>query len=242
MGLRIDAQHEDVFKFMHRDLSAHARMPMQFSPQEILETIRMVQMENLDIRTITMGISLRDCADPSLEAAAQEGLRQDLPLGGAARRRRRRDRARVRHPDHQQAHLGDADRARRGSVRPATTTCCSPSTSIARPREVGVNFLGGFSALVHKGTTPGDARADRVAPRGARAHRARLRVGQRRHDARRHQHGRRRAHGRDHRRRPRSARPIATASAAPSSSCSATPSRTTRSWPARSTASASPTA
>ena len=32
-----------------------------YSPQEIVETIRMVQMENLDIRTITMGISLRDC-------------------------------------------------------------------------------------------------------------------------------------------------------------------------------------
>src|SRR5215510_224954 len=45
-------------------------MAIQFSPQEILETIRMVQMENLDIRTITMGISLRDCADPDLAKAA----------------------------------------------------------------------------------------------------------------------------------------------------------------------------
>ena len=35
-------------------------MPMQFSAHEIIETIRMVQMENLDIRTITLGISLRD--------------------------------------------------------------------------------------------------------------------------------------------------------------------------------------
>ena len=47
-------------------------MAIQFSPEEILETIRMVQMENLDIRTITMGISLRNCADPSLEAAAKK--------------------------------------------------------------------------------------------------------------------------------------------------------------------------
>lgn len=37
-----------------------------FTPQEILETIRMVQVENLDIRTITLGISLRDCATGSL--------------------------------------------------------------------------------------------------------------------------------------------------------------------------------
>ena len=47
-------------------------MAIQFSPEEIVETIRMVQMENLDIRTITMGISLRDCADASLESAAKK--------------------------------------------------------------------------------------------------------------------------------------------------------------------------
>jgi uncharacterized protein (UPF0210 family) len=41
------------------------RTVLRFSPQEIVETIRMVQMENLDIRTITMGISLRDCASPT---------------------------------------------------------------------------------------------------------------------------------------------------------------------------------
>ncbi|MGH8256928.1 MAG: DUF711 family protein, partial [Steroidobacteraceae bacterium] len=43
----------------------------RFDPEEILETVKMVQMENLDIRTITMGISLRDCAHPSLAAAAR---------------------------------------------------------------------------------------------------------------------------------------------------------------------------
>jgi uncharacterized protein (UPF0210 family) len=47
-------------------------MAIQFSPEEILETIRMVQLENLDIRTITMGISVRNCEDSSLEAAARE--------------------------------------------------------------------------------------------------------------------------------------------------------------------------
>ena len=43
-------------------------MPSPFSAQEIVETIRMVQMENLDIRTITLGISLRGCAHPDLQA------------------------------------------------------------------------------------------------------------------------------------------------------------------------------
>ena len=53
-------------------------MAIQFSPEEILETIRMVQMENLDIRTITMGISLRNCADPNLEAAAKKSYEKIL--------------------------------------------------------------------------------------------------------------------------------------------------------------------
>ena len=43
-----------------------------FTIQEILETIKMVQEENLDIRTITMGISLRDCADSSVRQACQK--------------------------------------------------------------------------------------------------------------------------------------------------------------------------
>ena len=45
-------------------------MSIRFSPQEILETIRMVQMENLDIRTITLGISLRGCAHPDVRTLA----------------------------------------------------------------------------------------------------------------------------------------------------------------------------
>ncbi len=110
-------------------------MAIQFSPEEILETIRMVQMENLDIRTITMGISLRDCADPSLEAAAKKAYEKIcrraerlVAVGDEIERE-------YGIPDHQQARLGDADRARRGSVATPTTTCCSRSISIARPRK-----------------------------------------------------------------------------------------------------------
>ena len=46
--------------------------------------------------------------------------------------------------------------------------------------EVGVNFLGGFSALVHKGTTPGDDALIASIPEALARHRARVRVGQRR--------------------------------------------------------------
>ena len=65
--------------------------------------------------------------------------------------------------------------------------------------EVGVNFLGGFSALVHKGTTPGDDALIASLPEAlARTERVCASVNVA-HHARRHQHGRRGAHGRSHR-------------------------------------------
>ena len=91
---------------------------------------------------------------PGPRGRRDEGLRQDLPLGRAPRRRRRRDRARVRHPDRQQAHLGDADRAGRRSLATPTTTSPFAETLDRAAHEVGVDFIGGFSALVHKGMTP----------------------------------------------------------------------------------------
>jgi uncharacterized protein (UPF0210 family) len=47
-------------------------VPFSYTTDEIFETIRMVELENLDIRTITMGISLRDCVDPDLKAAGKK--------------------------------------------------------------------------------------------------------------------------------------------------------------------------
>ena len=55
---------------------------------DILETIRMIDDENLDIRTITMGISLLDCADSDIHAS---------------------NRAHLRHSDYKQAYLGNSD-------------------------------------------------------------------------------------------------------------------------------------
>ena len=40
--------------------------------EDIMETVNMIQEENLDIRTITMGISLRDCADSDIEASCRK--------------------------------------------------------------------------------------------------------------------------------------------------------------------------
>ena len=45
---------------------------LHFPAEEILETVRMVELETLDIRTTTLGISLLDCADPDLESACEK--------------------------------------------------------------------------------------------------------------------------------------------------------------------------
>lgn len=47
---------------------------------DILETITMIQDEHLDVRTITMGISLLDCCDSDIDRGLPAGVRQDYPL------------------------------------------------------------------------------------------------------------------------------------------------------------------
>jgi uncharacterized protein (UPF0210 family) len=130
-------------------------MPMQFSAHEILETIRMVQMENLDIRTITMGISLRDCAHPDIKVASQKAYDKICRLAGRL----------VPVGEEIEHEYGIPIINKRVSVTPAALVVESSETEDYTPfaialdkaaKEVGVNFLGGYSALVHKGYTRGD--------------------------------------------------------------------------------------
>jgi uncharacterized protein (UPF0210 family) len=130
-------------------------MPMQFSAQEIIETIRMVQMENLDIRTITLGISLRDCAHPDLEVVATKVYEKICRLASRL----------VPVGDEIERDYGVPIINKRISVTPIALVAESAEggdyVAVARAMdraaaEVGVNFIGGFSALVHKGTTTGD--------------------------------------------------------------------------------------
>jgi uncharacterized protein len=127
----------------------------RFSAQEIIETIRMVQMDKLDIRTITMGISLRDCAHPNLKTAATKAY--DKICKAASRL--------VRVGDEIEHEYGIPIINKRISVTPVAVVAeASEGTEYVlfaealdrAAREVGVNFLGGFSALVHKGMTAGD--------------------------------------------------------------------------------------
>ena len=138
-------------------------MSLSFSPQEILETIRMVQMEKLDIRTITMGISLRDCAHPDLKAAATRAY--DKICRKAARL--------VAVGAEIEREYGLPIVNQRISVTPVALVAEASDADDyvlfaeyldRAAREVGVNFIGGFSALVHKGMTPGDRALIRSIP------------------------------------------------------------------------------
>ena len=128
------------------------------NPFEIMETIDMIDKENLDIRTITMGISLKNCADPDIDRACEKiyqkitGYAKDLVKVG----------------EDIEAQYGIPIINKRISVTPVATiidALASPSVEkcvqIAQTldkaaKTVGVNFIGGFSALVHKGFTEGE--------------------------------------------------------------------------------------
>ncbi|MGI6065345.1 MAG: PFL family protein [Bacillota bacterium] len=130
-------------------------MPLTIHPNEILETIHMVEMENLDVRTITMGINLRDCADPDATKACKKiydkiyRMAENLVKVGASI----------------ESDYGVPIVNKRISVTPIALVAESADTDDFQvyaevldrvARDVGVNFIGGFSALVHKGATKGD--------------------------------------------------------------------------------------
>jgi uncharacterized protein (UPF0210 family) len=130
-------------------------MTTLFSSSEVLETIRMVQAENLDIRTVTLGISLRDCATSDLNTTCHR-------IYDKVRRKAERlvpvaeeIEARFGIPHREQTHRRNSHflggRALRGRRLPAAAETLDRAAA-----EVGVNFVGGFSALVHKGFTSGD--------------------------------------------------------------------------------------
>ncbi|MBC1938973.1 PFL family protein [Listeria welshimeri] len=122
---------------------------------QILETIRMIEEEKLDIRTITMGISLLDCMDGDGEVARKKiyqkivtKARNLVTVGEAI-----------------ESEFGIPIINKRISVTPIAIIAGSSAdtdyvefakTLDAAAKEVGVNFIGGYSALVQKGYTKGD--------------------------------------------------------------------------------------
>ena len=128
---------------------------MFYEIKDVLETTRMITQNNLDVRTITMGISLRDCADPDVNVCAQKiydkitTKAKDLVKVG----------------EELESELGVPIIHKRISVTPISLVGESCKTDNYVPlakalddaaKAVGVNFIGGFSALVEKGYTHGD--------------------------------------------------------------------------------------
>lgn len=133
---------------------------------EVLETNRMVEQENLDVRTITMGISLLDCADSDLKVTCNNiynkitRLAQNLVSTGEEISR----------------EFAIPIVNKRISITPIALVggaCCKTPddyVEIAKTldkaaKEVGVNFLGGYSATVQKGMTHSDELLMRSIPK-----------------------------------------------------------------------------
>lgn len=123
--------------------------------RNIFETINMIEKENLDIRTITMGISLLDCSDTDGKRA------RDKIYDKITRRAENL----VKIGEQIESEYGIPIINKRISVTPMSIVAqSSMDTSYVEyakimdkaAKAVGVNLIGGFSALVHKGYTKGD--------------------------------------------------------------------------------------
>lgn len=130
---------------------------------DIMETITMIQEENLDIRTITMGISLLDCADSDIDRSCEKiynkiyAKAKDLVATG----------------EFIEKKYGIPIVNKRISVTPISMLVAVSGgdpvkyakTLDRAAKDVGVNFIGGFSALVHKGFSAGDRELIEAIPR-----------------------------------------------------------------------------
>ena len=124
---------------------------------EVLETNKMIEQENLDVRTITMGISLLDCADKSLEVTCDKIYNKITSLAKNL----------VRTGEEISREFAIPIVNKRVSVTPISLVggaCCQTPGDYVKiaqtldkaAKEIGVNFLGGYSAIVSKGMTKSD--------------------------------------------------------------------------------------
>lgn len=130
---------------------------------DILETINMIRQENLDIRTITMGISLLDCADNDIDVSCQKVYNKIVRLAGNL----------VKTGCDIEAEYGIPIINKRISVTPISMLVAVSggdpvkyAHALQRAADtVGVNFIGGYSALVQKGFSAGDVELIKSIPR-----------------------------------------------------------------------------
>ena len=124
---------------------------------DIMQTVSMIDHQHLDIRTITLGISLYDCADSDIHTCARK-IHDKI---------RRKAEHLVETGCQIEREYGIPIINKRISVTPiaqVAASCESEDYAIigqaldSAAKECGVNFIGGFSALVHKGFTDSDRR------------------------------------------------------------------------------------
>ncbi len=122
---------------------------------EILQTIEMIDQQHLDVRTITMGISLRDCCHSDANTSCTKIYDKICRLAGNL----------VKTGEQISSEFGIPIVNKRISVTPISMIAESSDAESYVPfakamdkaaKEVGVDYIGGFSALVHKGYTVGD--------------------------------------------------------------------------------------
>ena len=131
--------------------------------KDIMETITMIQNEHLDIRTITMGISLMDCADSDISKSCEKIHRKIYRLAKDL----------VKTGKEIETKYGIPIVNKRISVTPVSLLAAVSGGDPAAyaktldhvAKEVGVNFIGGYSALVHKGFAAGDRELIESIPR-----------------------------------------------------------------------------
>lgn len=130
---------------------------MEYTQAEILQTVRMTEMEHLDVRTVTLGLSLRDCVRSTVAETAD-----------VVREKIERTAARLVPTVNE---IGDEFGLRvankRISITPASLIAGQARNAeelmpLARAidgaaKTVGIDFIGGYSALVHKGMTSGES-------------------------------------------------------------------------------------
>ena len=138
-------------------------MSYLINSSEILQTIEMIDQQHLDVRTVTMGISLLDCADSSMDTCCRKVYdkicrkAEKLVETGCAIER----------------EFGIPIVNKRVSVSPISLVAAACREEDYTPlaltldkaaKAVGVNFIGGFSALAQKGFTDSDLRLIRSIP------------------------------------------------------------------------------
>ena len=125
-----------------------------FNSKDILETIKMIQEENLDIRTITMGISLLDCIDSDIDKSCEKVYEKMMRVAEHH----------VETGEIIEKRYGIPIINKRLSVTPISMLAAAAKGSpvkfaktLQRVAEgTGVNYIGGYSALVQKGFAAGD--------------------------------------------------------------------------------------